>query len=100
MSNEFVWNKKKNLYLFELYKKAYSTLQKQNQNQVKSIVHDFVVGPVHKLIQSVNGKCEVKKLNVSYSEDTFTRRKIGKHDTSNPFTHSFGVRELFETKLV
>ena len=42
------------------------------------------------------GICEVNK-NVSYSGDTFIRRRIGKHDTSNDFTHAFDFRELFET---
>ena len=33
MSNEFVGNEKKYLQLFESYKKAYSTLEKQKQYQ-------------------------------------------------------------------
>ena len=33
MSNEFVRNEKKYLQLLELYKKAYSTLEKQKQYQ-------------------------------------------------------------------
>lgn len=69
--------------------------------KVKLMDHDFVVGPQHKLIPSVYGICEITSSgNVSYSGDTFIRIRSGKHDTSNAYTHSYDVRDLFESKLV
>ena len=67
--------------------------------KVKPKDHDFVVAPQHELIPSVYGICEVNR-NVSYSGDSLIHIRSGKHDTSNAFTHTFDVRELFETKLV
>ena len=64
-------------------------LKNKSSIGVKSIDHDFVVGPQHKLIPSVYGICEVNKNgNVSYSGDTFMSIRSGKHDTSNAFTFS------------
>ena len=101
MSNEFVGDEKKYLQLLELYKKHIQNLKNKSSIRIKSMDHDFLVGPQHKLIPSVYGIREVNKNgNVSYSGDTFIRIRSGKHNTSNAFTHAFDVRELFETKLV
>ena len=69
--------------------------------KVKLTDHDFVIGLQHKLIPSFYDICEITNTGkVSYNGDTFIRIRSGKHDTSNPYTHAFDVRDLFESKLI
>jgi len=37
---------------------------------------------------------------LSYSGDTFIRIRSGKHDSSNPYTHAYDMRELFKCKEI
>ena len=63
--------------------------------------HNCVVTQRHKLIPSVYGVCEVKPNgDVSYSGDTFIQIRSGKHDSSNPYTHAYDMRELFKCNLI
>ena len=58
--------------------------------------HNFVVGPLHTLIPSIYGVCNITpKGEVSYSSDTFIRIRSGKHDSSSAYTHAYDMRELF-----
>ena len=64
--------------------------------------HDFLIGTKHKFIPSVYGLCDIapKDGRVTYSGDTFIRIRSGKHDTSSAYTHSYDVRELFNSNLI
>ena len=69
--------------------------------KVKRMDHDYVTGRQHKSIASVYGMCEIINFDkVSYSGDTFIRIRVGKHDRSNTYKHTFAVRDLFNLKLI
>ena len=53
------------------------------------------------MIPSVYGICEITSTSeASYSGDAFIRISSGKHDISNSYTHTFDVRDIFQSKLV
>ena len=69
--------------------------------KVRLVDHNFVVPQRHKRIPSVYGVCEVKPNgDVSCSGDKFVRIRSGKHDSSNPYTHAYDMRELFKYNLI
>ena len=60
--------------------------------------HNFVVGLHHTLIPSIYGVCKIKKNGeLSCSGNTFIRIRSGKHDSSFAHTHTYNVKELFES---